>query len=550
MADILQWNIRGIKGNFPELKLLFGKYNPKVVCIQETKLPLNENFQIKGYKPYHHWHTDNQIACGGTTIYVSNKTPQDKVPLVTPFQAVAVRVTLNKPLTVCSLYVPERTLSLRDLEDLILQLPKPFILLGDFNAHSPLWGNLSGDPKGKIVEDLLGKNQICLFNDESPTYINPHTLKPSSIDLTLCDPSIFTDFSWSVEDDLHGSDHFPIVLHPAVPSKSTQEERWNFKKADWPAFTSECTVHLSTMSPDTTYQTFYDTLLSICEKTIPKTTSKPRKNVLWFTEDCRKLVIAKRTARKKFQRTGKPEHRTAYKMLCAKVRRTIREKKRLSFQKYVSKINNRTPMNKIWKIIKKLKGTSGDAVHHIHNPNGTTAETNTDIANSIADTLEHNSSTEHYTDTFKKNKARSERNTINFSSLNDEKYNTPFSVEELKTCISETSLTAPGPDKIHNEILKHLPEDTLEILLNIFNNIWTSQCFPESWRSATIIPIPKPGKDHTNPSNYRPIALTSCLCKLMEKLVHKRLMWYLEHNSSLSEFQSGFRKNRSLLVDC
>ena len=71
--------------------------------------------------------------------------------------------------------------------------------------------------------------------------------------------------------------------------------------------------------------------------------------------------------------------------------------------------------------------------------------------------------------------------------------------------------------------------------------------FPHSWHQATIIPIPKPGKDHTNPSNYRPIALTSCLCKLMEKLVNKRLMWFLETNKKISKFQSGFRKNRSTL---
>ena len=67
----------------------------------------------------------------------------------------------------------------------------------------------------------------------------------------------------------------------------------------------------------------------------------------------------------------------------------------------------------------------------------------------------------------------------------------------------------------------------------------------EDWRLATVIPIPKPGKDHAEPTNYRPIALTSCLCKTLERMINKRLIWYLESNNLLSRYQSGFRAGRS-----
>jgi len=56
------------------------------------------------------------------------------------------------------------------------------------------------------------------------------------------------------------------------------------------------------------------------------------------------------------------------------------------------------------------------------------------------------------------------------------------------------------------------------------------------------MPIPKPGKDHSDPGNFRPIALTSCLCKIIE-----RMMWFLESQGLLSKKQCGFRKNHSTL---
>ena len=68
---------------------------------------------------------------------------------------------------------------------------------------------------------------------------------------------------------------------------------------------------------------------------------------------------------------------------------------------------------------------------------------------------------------------------------------------------------------------------------------------PECWKEATVIPISKPGKGPKNPSNYRPISLTSCLCKTMERMINTRLVWFLEKNNILTKYQSGFRKGRT-----
>lgn len=65
------------------------------------------------------------------------------------------------------------------------------------------------------------------------------------------------------------------------------------------------------------------------------------------------------------------------------------------------------------------------------------------------------------------------------------------------------------------------------------------------WQEATIIPVPTPGKDGMNPANYRPISLTNCLCKTMEKMVNWQLVYFLERHNLLSNVHCGFQPGRS-----
>ena len=69
--------------------------------------------------------------------------------------------------------------------------------------------------------------------------------------------------------------------------------------------------------------------------------------------------------------------------------------------------------------------------------------------------------------------------------------------------------------------------------------------FKASYLCLISCPIPKPGKDKTEATNYRQIALTSCICKTMERMINDRLVWFLESNNLISGNQAGFRKNYS-----
>ena len=98
---------------------------------------------------------------------------------------------------------------------------------------------------------------------------------------------------------------------------------------------------------------------------------------------------------------------------------------------------------------------------------------------------------------------------------------------------------------MHNSFLKNLPNSKRKELLGLINRSWRKAEIPQSWKQSLIIPIPKPGKDLSNPNSYRPISLLSCTSKVAEKMVNARLTWFLEKENKLSPTQCGFRKRRS-----
>ena len=104
---VLQWNLRGLRPNIAELSLLLAQHNPNILCLQETKLPDGVDHQIKHFSGYHQYFSENQIASGGNTIYVNRHTPSRQIQLTTSLQAVAVRVNLHRPSTICSVYIPQ-----------------------------------------------------------------------------------------------------------------------------------------------------------------------------------------------------------------------------------------------------------------------------------------------------------------------------------------------------------------------------------------------------------------------------------------------------------
>ena len=239
------------------------------------------------------------------------------------------------------------------------------------------------------------------------------------------------------------------------------------------------------------------------------------------------------------------ENLNNFKIHRAKTRRVIKTSKKTSWRNYVNKLKSSSKSKKVWDMIRKISGkNTSSPIKHL-SKNHIKATNKKDIADLLANTFSKNSSSTNYSKPFQNIKKNAEKTKLNFKSNNLEDYNQPFSLSELTDCVMKSHNTAVGPDEIHYEFLKQLPSCSLDFLLQAFNEVWVSGKFPTSWKQATIIPIPKPGKDNTDPSNYRPIALTSCLCKTLERMINTRLIWFLESNGLITNFQCGFRSKRS-----
>ena len=230
---IIQWNCRGCKDNCEETLLLLKDYKPAALCLQETHLKDTDNISIRNYNVFHTFSAKNERAAGGFSIFVNNNTSHSHIPLNTNLQAVAVSITLHRVITLCSIYIPPSwRLSLKDLDDLVPQLPSPFILLGDFNGHNILWGSKDISERGRIIESFINNHGLCLYNTKTPTYLHPATGTYTSLDLSICFPTLLLDYDWKVHDDFCGSDHFPILLNnigsdldEPVPKQPTNQQK-------------------------------------------------------------------------------------------------------------------------------------------------------------------------------------------------------------------------------------------------------------------------------------------------------------------------------------
>ncbi|GBO31553.1 hypothetical protein AVEN_167784-1 [Araneus ventricosus] len=126
---------------------------PVCIGLQETFLSSNNPLKLRGCNSVRKDAAIGSNHSGGVCILTSNLYPSSPLTLHTSLQAVAVQVHVRNLVTVCSVYLPPHdVIDNHVLDNLIDQLPTPFLLLGDFNGHSALWGSDVTNSRGRQIE--------------------------------------------------------------------------------------------------------------------------------------------------------------------------------------------------------------------------------------------------------------------------------------------------------------------------------------------------------------------------------------------------------------
>ena len=120
-------------------------------------------------------------------------------------------------------------------------------------------------------------------------------------------------------------------------------------------------------------------------------------------------------------------------------------------------------------MIRKISGkTKSPSYSHLNHTGAEIRSTSkTDIADTLGETFLNNSCSRNYSEKFQKVKKEQEKIKLNFKPTNTEEYNCLFNFDELLEAINQSHDSATGPDEIHYQMLKHLPESFLQTLLSI-----------------------------------------------------------------------------------
>jgi ribonuclease HI len=542
---VVQWNINGFYQRLDDIKLLIEELDPTVLCLQETRLTKKDKAKLAGYRSFLR---SLDTRRRGVAIFVKRDTTAQRIDLITDIEAVAVRIGFDRPITVCSIYIaPNEPPTEAQIGDLADQLPIPYIITGDVNAHNNIWdpGAQNNNRMGTILENFVNDKGLVILNTGEMTHYSMAYNSLSAIDLTVCTADLATELGWYVVGDLHNSDHYPTVTSVATTKTSTTlRRRWRMDTAKWPKYRVETSNKIQ--GRNLNIEEFTEIIQQAATNNIKKTSGKPAsRRIKWMTEELRELIRQRRRAERKLRNHKTDDNVRDYQRLKATTRLLLKKARQEEWRQFVNTMTVHTPSREIWGKIGAISGKrKSNKIPRLRIADRVVARP-LQIANCLAQHFAKVSKTTNYSPIFQTRKKRAEEEAIYVNMEDESDHNSPFSKTEMHEALKTCKGSSPGPDDISYEMVKQLGDDEKESLLATYNAIWQTGEFPEGWRKALTIPIPKPGKDPENLDSYRPISLTSCLGKIMEKMVNKRLVHILEKRGLIPEQQYGFRSGRS-----
>jgi hypothetical protein len=331
--EVIQFNCNGLSNKLSEVKVYLYSNKPDILCLCETWLKRNQPKFI-GYRVY--FMNRDGAPKGGLAILVREDI-EYRIKQITQFpnggleiQGIQIKYR-EEIIDVINCYNPGQNITEQEFLFYLSQATKSFIMIGDFNAHHPLW-DIRGRSNftGRTLSNTIDKLNIGILNDRDiPTYIDKRTGTSSCLDLCLVSQNLRLIGNFFRGTDL-GSDHAPIQCNFGLiinKSKLEVQKRWKIKSSNWEIFTSELSKsnqeeEIESQNATSLNKKLSSKILEAANLAIPMTsgTKTYTFGTPWWDNECSKVAAQRKKAKGKLWKSPTVENLINYKKWEAKAK--------------------------------------------------------------------------------------------------------------------------------------------------------------------------------------------------------------------------------------
>ena len=535
--NVLSWNICGVTmfDKQMQLKAYVFSHHPDVIFLQEAfpgrPDPVPQAPPLPGYVSYIH------LVRNGLLSYIhsslTHRLLRTSTDPDTTFQLFEVEVG-GGLLQLCNVYSAPARLQLA-------ALPPPTVrgtvYAGDFNARHHALGDRSGtsNRSGVLLLSYIHRHHLTRWDTGGATHSRggtlDHVLTAGLISCRVqCSsvPVLFSD---------HVALRFRYSL-PAVSIPPVSRLRITVPPKYCPTYISYMTRVLPSFDCADADQ-LYTSLVSATHDFFRLYVSRPhlrrRPAALSWTLDAR-LQDARDEAERAgllFQADPSPELLRRYQRLRDDLTALLDCVSTDSWQRFTDSINHQTSVASMWHLIRRVvKRNPATARHHAPAV----------FAQQLVDEWSAQSNPASLPvpvqDALSSGALVRRLHLVSALLQQDDEESVQVTEDELRRALFRGRASSPGDDGITYAVLRLLHRVPGNPLLRLYNLCLRDGCVPLAWTTSTIIPIPKPGT-----AKFRPISLTSCFCKVLERILLTRLMYRLRDHLSPRLF--GFLPQRS-----
>lgn len=551
-------NVCSLRNKIQDIENLLIADNIHILAISETHL--DETFddatvRIQGYSIYR---KDRDMYGGGVAIYIQSHIPvklrRDLMTCNVEMLWLQVHLPHLKPLLLGCCYRPPSSNSLYldrlcDMFERACDENRELYVVGDLNinflvSNCPL--------KKKILNTMSVCNLVQVINQPTRVFTN----KTGSLSSTCID-HIYTNAgelcSRAISIPIAFSDHNLVAI-----SRKTKVPKAGPKivfKRSYRGFCCEayvsdvrniCWTNVGIQrDPNIALNVFTELLGPVMDKHAPvrRLTVKSLR-CPWVDEELKDCMAQRREAKEAANRSGSTSDRQVYCKLRNYITKLNRKKKKLHYESRLNDIKH--DGRKLWSTLNEIMGRKSSATPSFIEVEGSFITKPVDVANYFNDYFIN-----------KVCKLRQEMSTVG-ESLNSHIQNKimfgkncafefcNITVEEVKKLLlSIDTEKPPGIDNWDGKLLKTVADHVATPVCHIFNLSLNSNIFPECWKEAKVIPLPKNTCAAFTGSNSRPISLLPILSKLLEKVVFNQIQCYFSLNNLTSNYQHAYREGHS-----